>query len=43
MSCGVDSIDLFRTVATYVELNLRGAKPSDLPVGNPAKHELVIK
>jgi hypothetical protein len=30
-------------VATFVELDLRGAKPSDLPVGNPAKHELVIK
>jgi putative ABC transport system substrate-binding protein len=42
MSYGVDVIDLFRRSAVYVDRILRGDKPSDLPVQNPTKYELVI-
>jgi putative ABC transport system substrate-binding protein len=42
ISYGPDLVGLFRQAAAYVDRILRGAKPSDLPVQNPTKYELVI-
>jgi putative ABC transport system substrate-binding protein len=42
LSYGVDSIDLFRRSASYVDLILKGAKPADLPVQLPTKFQLMI-
>ncbi len=42
MSYGSSFADIFRSVATYVDKVLKGAKPADLPVQQPTRFELVI-
>jgi putative ABC transport system substrate-binding protein len=42
MSYGPSSPDLFRRSATYVHKVLQGTKPSDLPVEQPTKFDLVL-
>ncbi len=42
MSYGPDLVDLYRRAALYVDRVLNGATPSDLPVQQPTKFELVI-
>jgi putative ABC transport system substrate-binding protein len=39
---GVDTVEIFRQAASYVDRILRGAKPSDLPVQAPTKFELIV-
>jgi putative ABC transport system substrate-binding protein len=42
LSYGVNNVDLFVQVAPYIDRILKGANPSDLPVQQPARFQLVI-
>ena len=42
ISYGIDTNDLYRRAAIYVDRLLKGAKPADLPVQQPTKFELAV-
>ena len=42
ISYGIDTNDLYRRAALYVDRLLKGAKPAELPVQQPTKFELAI-
>jgi putative tryptophan/tyrosine transport system substrate-binding protein len=42
MSYGVDTVEVFRRSASYIDRILKGETPATLPVQQPTKYELVI-
>jgi len=42
LSYGIDTDDMFRHAASYVDRVLKGEKPADLPVQGPTKFELIV-
>jgi putative ABC transport system substrate-binding protein len=42
LSYGVNNVDLFVQAGPYIDRILKGAKPSDLPVQQPSRFQLVI-
>jgi len=42
LSYSADQTEIFRSVAQYVDRVLKGAKPSELPVLQPTRYELII-
>jgi putative tryptophan/tyrosine transport system substrate-binding protein len=42
MFYGTSTTEMWRQAAVYVDRILRGAKPGELPVGQPTKFELMI-
>jgi putative tryptophan/tyrosine transport system substrate-binding protein len=42
MAHGVDSVEIWHRAAAFVDKILKGSKPSDLPVEQPTKFELII-
>jgi putative tryptophan/tyrosine transport system substrate-binding protein len=42
LSYGLDPLDIVRRAAGYIDRILRGEKPSELPVQNPVKFDLVV-
>ena len=42
MSYGIETVDLYRRAASYVDRILKGEKPAEMPVQAPTKFELAI-
>ena len=42
MSYSVNNVEQFRRAAVFVDKIFKGAKPSDLPVEQPTRFELIV-